>query len=112
MRNFLPVIGFNALTTICYAKNLYLNDKLVTNLVIPEGIMSIGIYVFRGCTGLTSIEIPNSVTSISSSAFSGCTGLTSIEISNSIRCVQTRVFAPKSTAIKIDGPKQRKVVHL
>ena len=61
-----------------YAKNLYLNGDLVTNLVIPEGVTSIGNYAFYNCSGLTSITIPNSVTSIGNSAFNYCSGLTSI----------------------------------
>ena len=55
-----------------YAKNLYLNDVLVTNLVIPEGTTKIGNSAFCNCTSLTSITIPDSVTSIHYSAFSGC----------------------------------------
>ena len=61
-----------------YARNLYVNDDLVTDLVIPNSVTSIGGGAFYGCTGLTSVTIPNSVTSIGSGAFSGCTGLTSV----------------------------------
>ena len=67
--------------------HLYLStnvDQEVTNLVIPNGVTSIGNDVFRGCLYLTSISIPNSVTSIGSYAFAGCTGLTSITIPNSV----------------------------
>ena len=64
------------------AKNLYLNDELVTELVIPEGVTEIKDYAFSSCTGLTSIEIPNSVTSIGSSAFYSCSGLTAVHISD------------------------------
>jgi len=61
-----------------YAHNLYLNETLITNLVIPNGVTSIGGYAFVGCTGLISITIPDSVTSIGSGAFSYA-GLASIK---------------------------------
>ena len=64
------------------AKNLYLNGELVTDLVIPEGVTSIGDYAFYNCSTLTSVTIPLSVTTIGSSAFERCSGLTSVYISD------------------------------
>ena len=54
------------------AKNLYLNGELVTNLVIPDGVTSIGNSAFEGCSGLTNVTIPNSVTNIEGGAFYYC----------------------------------------
>ncbi|HIV00372.1 MAG TPA: leucine-rich repeat protein [Candidatus Stercoripulliclostridium merdipullorum] len=61
-----------------YAHNLYLNGELVTELVIPNNVTSIGDYALEGCSGLASIEIPASVTSIGAGAFYNCGGLTRI----------------------------------
>ncbi len=63
-----------------YANNLYLNNELVTELVIPEGVTSIGNYAFNGCSSITSIEIPSSVTSIGYYAFEGCSNITTATI--------------------------------
>ncbi|MBP3605845.1 MAG: leucine-rich repeat protein [Clostridia bacterium] len=57
---------------LVYAYDLYLNGKLVTELVIPNSVTSIGSYAFYGCTSLASITIPDSVTSIGSDAFEYC----------------------------------------
>lgn len=61
-----------------YAQNLYLNENLVKDLVIPNGIENIWAFAFFGYTSLISITIPNSVIFIGYFAFSDCTELTSI----------------------------------
>lgn len=63
----------NSTTNPLYCgENLYLNGKLVTDLIIPEGVTSIGNYAFYDCNCLTSVTIPNSVTAIGKEAFYGC----------------------------------------
>ena len=52
----------------------------ITSIEIPDGVTSIGLKAFYGCSSLTNIEIPNSVTSISAAAFADCTSLVSITI--------------------------------
>ena len=52
-----------------YAKHLYLNDKEVSKLVIPNGTDGIGNYAFDGCESLTSVVIPNTVKSIGAYSF-------------------------------------------
>ena len=112
---------------LSYAKNLYLNGELVTELVIPEGVTeiptcafkgqssiktvvipdsvtSIGSSAFSGCTGLTSITIPDSVTSIGRSAFEGCTGLTSVVISDSVTSIGEYAFSGCSGLTSVTIP--------
>ena len=55
-------------------------ETIEGELIIPDGVTSIGDYAFAGCTGLTSVIIPDSVTSIGESVFHSCSGLTSITI--------------------------------
>ena len=75
-----------------YAEHLYVNNVEVTNLVIPEGVTSIGNYAFRSCSSLTSVTIPNSVTRIGESAFYYCRGLTSVTIPNSVTRIGESAF--------------------
>ena len=75
-----------------YAHNLYLNDVLVENLVIPNSVTSISDYAFSGCYSLKAITIPNSVTSIGNWAFSHCSSLTSIFIPNSVTSIGEHAF--------------------
>ena len=50
------------------------------NTTIPDGVTSIRMRAFYGCTGLASIEIPASVTSIGDNAFANCSNLEAITV--------------------------------
>ena len=76
-----------------YANNLYINGELVTELVIPKGITSIGDYAFTNCTSLTSVTIPDSVTSIGREAFHCCDSLTSVTIPDSVTSIGNFAFS-------------------
>ena len=78
---------------ISFSKNLYLNDVLVTDLVIPEGVTNVGKYAFYDCSSITSVTLPNSVTRIGSSAFHSCSSLTSITIPNSVTSIGDGAFS-------------------
>ena len=84
-----------------YSHNLYINGVEVKDLVIPNGVTSIGSYAFDGCSGLTSVTIPNSVTSIGRSAFYGCSGLTSVTIGNSVTSIGDEAFSGCTKLINI-----------
>ena len=62
------------------------------DVVIPDGVTSIGSYAFNNCTGMTSVTIPNSVTEIGDDAFWGCTSLTSVVIPNSVTSIGSDAF--------------------
>ena len=61
-----------------FAQHLYLNGKEVTELVIPEGVPSIGDCTFQNLTNLTSVVIPSSVKEIGVNAFDGCSNITNV----------------------------------
>lgn len=60
---------------LTYAHHLYLDDREVTNLIIPDNVKMIKDYAFYGCEGLVSIDMPSSVTKIGKQCFFGCDGL-------------------------------------
>ena len=99
-------IDFGSYNTnpLYYAKNLYLNNELVTELVIPNDVTKIKSYAFFYCFGLTSIEIPNNVTSIGDYAFQGCTGLTSVVIPNSVTFIGVEAFRDCTGLTSIEIP--------
>lgn len=58
------------------------------DLVIPDGVSSIGEAAFFGCTSLVSIKIPDSVTNIGKKAFGECKSLERITIPDSITNIE------------------------
>ena len=62
------------------------------NIVLPDGITSIGDGAFTDRTSLSSLVIPDSVTSIGDGAFSGCTSLSSVVIPNSVTSIERGAF--------------------
>ena len=75
-----------------YAEKLYLNGECVTELIIPDGVSSIGYYAFYGCNSLTSVTIPDSVTTIGDRAFNDCDSLISVTIGNGVTGIISYAF--------------------
>ena len=71
---------------------MYLNNQLLTELIIPEGVKGIKDFAFCNLKSITKVIIPNSVTSIGQYAFHECDNLTSIEIPNSVTSLGEYVF--------------------
>lgn len=86
---------------LSYIQNLYVNDELITDLVIPDRVTKIGNYAFYGYKRLTSVTIPSSVTSIGNNAFSSCTNLLSVTINGNISNMENNVFSSCSNLNKV-----------
>jgi hypothetical protein len=63
----------------------------LTNVTIPNGVLTIGSTAFAVCTSLSNIVIPDSVTSIGSAAFS-VVPISSIQFPESVTNLDTEVF--------------------
>jgi hypothetical protein len=82
----------NSSNPLYYAKNLYLGNNKITDLVIPSTVTTIKPYTFYNCSGLTSLTIPDNVTAISNESFYGCSGLQSITVGDSLTTVGNNAF--------------------
>ena len=64
----------------------------LTSVTIPDGVTSIGDGAFETCSSLKSVTIPKSVTSIGLSAFHACISLASVAIPDSVTSIGNGAF--------------------
>ena len=82
-------IGDNGYTDV----DLYVNGELVTELVIPENISTIGKNAFSDIASITAIVGNENLTSIQQDAFAGCVNLRTIRNANKVTFIGDAAFA-------------------
>ena len=63
-----------------YASKVYLNGEEITDLTIPEGVVSINDDAFAGLKSLVSISFPSSLNEIGNNVFQDCTSLKTLTL--------------------------------
>lgn len=81
----------------------FMNNKRITEVVIPDGITEIGLWPFQDCSKLLHVVIPNSVSIIGPWAFSGCGALTEISIPDSVKTIYDSAFNECTSLTTIYG---------
>lgn len=64
--------------------NIYINNELLTDLVIPEGETNVQDFCFYGNKTITSVTLPESMISVGKSSFEGCESLCEITFKSEI----------------------------
>ena len=77
---------------IHFANTWYINNKVITELVIPDGVTAIRDYAFYGAKALTSVKISDSVGSIGAGTFQNCSGLKSVTWGKGVTSVGQDAF--------------------
>ncbi len=84
-----------------HTTNFYVNNVLVEDLHIPDGVTEIKPYAFYGCDTVTSVSIPNGVTTIGKNAFASCQELEEINIPNSVTTIGNGIFSTSSVSVRL-----------
>lgn len=102
--------GNSSANPLCYGASLYLNNNLVTKIVVPNTVTEIKDYAFYCCESLTEIVIPDSVTRIGDYAFVDCRGLTEIVIPDSVTTIGVSAFQSCRSLTEIVIPDRVKAI--
>ena len=79
------------------SQNLYINNELVENLVIPSDVDIIKAYAFYNDTSITSVHIPTSITNIASDAFNNCKNIVKTQYAGSPKQWSSITFGNKNS---------------
>lgn len=69
------------------------SKSYVYDIIIKDGVTSIGYKAFSDCKSLCEVTIPDSVTSIGERAFAGCKQLHTVNIPDSVTSIGNGVFS-------------------
>jgi hypothetical protein len=75
-----------------YAKGLYLNGKLITDLVVPKNVTEIGTHTFEGYDKLRSVVFHKGVEAVYKSAFFNCSNLTEVTFEGDVEYIGPYAF--------------------
>ena len=73
----------------------------LTSVTIPEGVVTIGKYAFAVCASLTGVKLPDSLTSIGTYAFYSCGSLTEITVPENVTRIEERTFCSCGSLKKV-----------
>ena len=80
-------------------------NTTLQEVILPEGITSIGQKAFIGCQKLTSIQLPETVKEIGNQAFSQCNILTKINIPEGVTKIGESTFSMCTSLTSIQLPE-------
>lgn len=103
----LTISGTGAMTNYSYNSTApwYGNRAMISRVVLPYGLTSIGNYAFYECTKLASVTLPGGVTAIGSSAFQKCSALKSVFIPTGVTSIGASAFDGCSQLTSVSIPQ-------
>lgn len=82
------------------------NCTSLTNIEIPNSVLTIGEKAFYGCTSLSTIYLPVNLIAISNQLFGDCKGLTKVVINSNVTSIGVSAFANCTNLTEIDIPNK------
>ena len=81
------------------------SEKNITSVVIPGTVKELGSFCFSGCSSLKKVVMKDGVTVISNNAFYACTALTDVTIPDTVTTIEYEAFQETTALTGISLPK-------
>lgn len=108
----LDVGGWRTGSPFTYGADLYLNGEIVKDLVIPEGIESVGYCKFAKCTSIESVTMPSTMKVAGTYSFSNCPNLKTIDmLGSSLELIDELAFVNDAALQEIRLPVTLKTIR-
>lgn len=107
----LEVGGWWTGSPLWYGADLYLNGELVKDLVIPEGIETVGYSKFANCTSIESVKMPSTMKVVGQQSFYSCPNLKYVDMTqSSIEMIDISAFVNDVAIEEITLPSTLKTM--
>lgn len=90
--------------------DLYVDGKLLTEVVLPDTMTRIRPALFYGCKKLRSVVFPKNLKVIGSSAFENCTEIDSLVLPQELDSIKGSAFARCENLVNVDFPEGLKSI--
>lgn len=97
-------ISFGYYSPLYYGAKLYLNNKELTDLIIPADVKQVKKYAFRGCKSFKKVTLGKDVVSIDIQAFENCSSLTTVSIGDGLNHIGQYAFGHCDALTSIEIP--------
>ncbi len=71
----------------------FIGDDTIEEIIVPEGVKTIGAYAFANLTALKKVTLPSTIERIDQGAFYGCTALTTVTGLENVKFMNQNAFA-------------------
>lgn len=88
----------------------FYNCKNLKELILSEGVQSIGLYAFGFCAELVEVDIPDSVIKIEDFAFSSCSKLSAVSVGKKIASLSSNLFSNCYNLQSVKLPSDLKMI--
>lgn len=86
-------------------------NETIEEVIVPEGVTTIGSGTFLDCTSLKRVSLPQSLVWIEDNAFEGCTSLERIELPVSVKWIGYKAFMGCSSLSEAIFPEALQVIE-